>query len=48
MYKNMRKLSNIVLHGEAHAADQGVDVHQASSLHEKFGILKNASIYIRK
>ena len=28
MYKNMRKRSNILLHGVVHAVDQGNDAHQ--------------------
>ena len=28
MYKNMRKRSNILLHGVVHAIDQGNDAHQ--------------------
>ena len=28
MYKNMRKRSNILLHGAVHAVDQGNDAHQ--------------------
>ena len=28
MYKNMRKCSNIALHGVVHAVDQGNDAHQ--------------------
>ena len=28
MYKNMRKRSNILLHGVVHAVDQGNDEHQ--------------------
>ena len=27
-YKNMRKRSNILLHGVVHAVDQGNDAHQ--------------------
>ena len=28
MYKNMRKRSNVLLHGVVHAVDQGKDAHQ--------------------